>query len=74
MIEGLPHWIGFNALTNFGPFTNLSTLTQGKVANKANKPLVNALYELADYVLHGDTTQKLWLSIVCRWIYTGMIY
>ena len=34
------------------------------MANKENKPLVNALYELANYVLHGDTTQK--VVIGCR--------
>lgn len=32
--------------------------TQSKVSNEKNRPLADALYELADFVLHGDAIQK----------------
>lgn len=31
---------------------------QSKVTNEKNRPLADALYELADFVLHGDAIQK----------------
>jgi DNA polymerase/3'-5' exonuclease PolX len=35
-----------------------SNHAQSKVSNEKNRPLADALYELADFVLHGDTLQK----------------
>ena len=42
---------------NFLDIIFLRTLCQGKLEKEENRALADAMYELADYTLHGDDVQ-----------------